>query len=260
MSGSRRTPVPAIPAIEAPLMEVFSSMQGEGVLIGCRQVFVRFAECNLACAYCDTPYQPGPTCQIESEPGSGQFTSNDNPVDLSEITRLISHWQHISNNVHHSLVLTGGEPLLHADILMTWLPEVLAVLPVFLETNGTLPAELEKILHLVDFISMDIKGSATTGFSTPWTDHADFLALAGDRLCQVKLVVDSGTTDSELLEAARLVNRYAPEIPFILQPRTLTAGGTALGGGALLELQTLAAAEHRDVRIIPQIHPWLGVA
>ncbi len=259
MSGSRRTPVPVIPAIEAPLIEIFSSMQGEGVLIGCRQVFVRFAECNLACDYCDTPYQPGPTCQIESEPGSGQFTSHDNPVNLSEITRLISHWQHCSNNVHHSVVLTGGEPLLHADTLLKWLPEVMSVLPIFLETNGTLPAELEKILPLVEWISMDIKGSAVTGVSTPWTDHADFLTLAGDRLCQVKLVVDAGTTASELLEAARLVNRYAPEVPFILQPRTLTPG-PALRGGALLELQALAASEHRDVRVIPQIHPWLGIA
>ena len=251
--------MPAIPLIEAPLIEIFSSMQGEGVLIGCRQVFVRFAECNLACDYCDTPYQPGPTCQIESEPGSGQFTSHDNPVNLSEITRLISHWQHLSNNVHHSVVLTGGEPLLHAEVLQTWLPEVLGILPIFLESNGTLPSELEKIRHLVDWVSMDIKGSAVTGVSTPWTDHADFLALAGDRLCQVKLVVDAGTTDSELLEAASLVKRYAPEVPFILQPRTLSSG-PALSGGALLELQALAASEHRDVRIIPQIHPWLGVA
>ncbi len=251
--------MPAIPAIEAPLIEIFSSMQGEGVLIGCRQVFVRFAECNLACDYCDTPYHPGPTCQVESKPGSGHFASHDNPVNLSEITRLISDWQHSSNNVHHSVALTGGEPLLHADILLRWLPEVLGVLPIFLETNGTLPAELEKILPLVEWISMDIKGSAVTGETTPWTDHADFLALAGERLCQVKLVVDAGTTDSELLEAASLVNRYAPEIPFILQPRTLAAG-PSLGGDILLKLQEVAAEEHRDVRIIPQIHPWLGVA
>lgn len=251
--------MPATPLIEAPLIEIFSSMQGEGVLIGCRQVFVRFAECNLSCDYCDTPYQPGPTCQIESSPGSGQFSSHMNPVNLTEITRLISRWQHGSNNVHHSVALTGGEPLLHADILQAWLPEVLAVLPIFLETNGTLPSELEKILPLVDLISMDIKGSAVTGAPTPWTDHADFLALAKEQLCQVKLVVDDVTSDSEILEAARLVSRYAPDIPFILQPRT-RSGGPVLDGQVLLALQEVASAEHRDVRIIPQIHPWLGVA
>lgn len=234
-------------------------MQGEGVMIGCRQVFVRFAECNLACDYCDTPYRPGPTCQIESKPGSGEFAGHNNPVNLSEITRLISHWQHSCHNVHHSVALTGGEPLLHADILKVWLPELLAILPIFLETNGTLPAELEKILPLVDWISMDIKGSAVTGTPTPWKDHADFLSLAKERLCQVKLVVDGCTTDAELLESARMITRYAPGTPFILQPLT-KAGRPTLGGHALLGLQQIASAEHRDVRVIPQIHPWLGVA
>jgi organic radical activating enzyme len=234
-------------------------MQGEGVLIGCRQVFVRFAECNLACDYCDTPYQAGPTCQIESRPGSGEFSSRGNPVNLAEISGLIADWQDSSNHVHHSVALTGGEPLLHADVLRMWLPEMSAILPIFLETNGTLAGELEKILPLVEWISMDIKGSAVTGAATPWRDHGDFLALAKDRLCQVKLVVDAATTDAELLEAARLVNRHAPHVPFILQPRTL-AGRPALRGKVLLGLQTIAAEEHRDVRIIPQIHPWLGVA
>ena len=251
--------MPVTPLIEAPLIEIFSSMQGEGVLIGCRQVFVRFANCNLACDYCDTPYQPGPTCQVESNPGSGQFTSYANPVNLNDVSHLISLWQHDSNNVHHSVALTGGEPLLHADALQKWLPEIVAVLPIFLETNGTLPSELEKILPLVDLISMDIKCSAVTGAPTPWTDHADFLALAKERLCQVKLVVDGVTPDSEILEAARLVTRYAPDVPFILQPRT-RSGAPVLDGQVLLGLQEVASAEHRDVRIIPQIHPWLGVA
>lgn len=251
--------MPAIDSIDAPLVEVFSSMQGEGVLIGCRQIFVRFAECNLACDYCDTPFQAEPSCLIEAEPGSGQFTSHDNPVNLNEVSRLISRWQHVSNNVHHSVAITGGEPLLHADLLRAWLPDVSSILPIFLETNGTLPSALEKVLPLVDWISMDIKGATVTGVATPWADHADFMALAGERLCHVKLVIDHSTTDAEILEAARLVNRHAPETPFVLQPRTLPAG-PALGGAALLKLQALAAVAHHDVRIIPQIHPWLGVA
>ena len=47
--------------------------------------------------------------------------------------------------------------------------------------------------------------------------------------------------------------------PFILQPRTI-ASKPAITGLALLDLQKLAAEEHKDVRIIPQVHPWLGIA
>ena len=251
--------VPATHAIEAPLIEVFSSLQGEGVLIGVRQIFVRFAECNLACTYCDTPFQPQATCQIETVPGSAEFVSHANPMNLKNITLLVSEWQQNYSHLHHSVVLTGGEPLLHAGVLKEWLPVVIPLAPVFLETNGTLPAELEMILPLVEMISMDIKGPSATGVTTPWTEHAQFMKLAKERLCQVKLVVDTTTSDEEVLQAATLVHQCAPETPFILQPRT-TAAGPVPNGRVLLRLQQIAAAKHHDVRIIPQIHPVLGVA
>lgn len=251
--------MPVIPAIEAPLIEIFSSMQGEGVLVGCRQIFVRFANCNLACDYCDTPFQQGPICRIEASPGCGQFTPQSNLINLAEVTCLLADWQDNYNRMHHSVVLTGGEPLLHADILKDWLPQVKPILPVFLETNGTLPRQLAKVLPYIDWISMDIKGAAATGVATPWLEHDEFLVLAVNRLCQVKLVVDVGTAETEIITVARHVNRHAPEVPLILQPRTLPAG-PALNGTVLLKMQEIAAAEHSDVRIIPQIHRWLGVA
>jgi organic radical activating enzyme len=192
-------------------------------------------------------------------PGNAEFVSHENPVDLRKITRLVTEWQKNYHNFHHSVVLTGGEPLLHAGVLKEWLPEIKPLVPVFLETNGTLPAELEMILPLVDLVSMDVKGSSTTGMVTPWAEHARFMTLANERLCQVKLVVDATTTDEEMLHAAMLVHRHAPETPLILQPRT-TATGPVPGGRELLRLQQVAAAEHHDVRIIPQVHPLLGVA
>lgn len=41
--------------MKAYVSEVFSSIQGEGKLLGRRQIFVRFSGCNLNCNYCDTP-------------------------------------------------------------------------------------------------------------------------------------------------------------------------------------------------------------
>ena len=252
-------PVPAIHAIEAELIEIFSSIQGEGLLVGARQIFIRFAQCNLSCNYCDTDFKLQPACKIESNPGTGKFVDQRNPIDLNDISDLIEKWQINCKNMHHSVVLTGGEPLLHADVLQTWLPDVVPLLPIYLETNGTLPAHLEKVIDFIDMISMDIKGKAVTGFVTPWDIHSQFMSIGSEKLFQVKLVVDSSTSESEVMAAAQFVYRNAPHVPFVLQPRTINTK-PALNGETILKFQKLAAEQHGNVRVIPQIHSWLGIA
>jgi organic radical activating enzyme len=96
---------------EAQLIEVFSSIQGEGLLVGCRQIFVRMALCNLACGYCDTPYAPQPDCRIEDAPASGIFRNVHNPVALETLYNILHTWNHLLPGLHHSISLTGGEPL-----------------------------------------------------------------------------------------------------------------------------------------------------
>ncbi|NIO36533.1 hypothetical protein GTO27_02395, partial [Candidatus Bathyarchaeota archaeon] len=36
--------------------EIFYSIEGEGIEIGRPEVFIRLAECNLRCTWCDTKY------------------------------------------------------------------------------------------------------------------------------------------------------------------------------------------------------------
>src|SRR6059058_2785541 len=38
------------------LAEIYSSLQGEGLLTGTPSVFIRTSGCNLRCWFCDTPY------------------------------------------------------------------------------------------------------------------------------------------------------------------------------------------------------------
>src|SRR5882724_10556036 len=110
----------------ARLVEVFSSIQGEGILVGHRQIFVRTYGCNLRCTYCDSPetLKETPTpeyCRVEESPGSWTFRRVPNPITPEVLTRIVRDYL---TEPHHSLSITGGEPLLHARFWERWLPEV----------------------------------------------------------------------------------------------------------------------------------------
>ena len=57
----------------------------------------------------------------------------------------------------HSVSLTGGEPQLHAEFLKEFLPLIKEETKIYLETNATLPKNLETIKDYIDIISADIK-------------------------------------------------------------------------------------------------------
>lgn len=251
-------PVPATPPTEAQLLEVFSSIQGEGLLVGCRQIFLRFARCNLSCRYCDTPFAPTAECRIEDAPGSGVFRGLANPVSLETLAAILGHWHREAPGMHHSLSLTGGEPLLHGEILREWLPVLRDILPIYLETNGTLVDPLDDLLPYLDWISMDIKLASVSGCKTPWAAHREFLAIARRRQCYVKAVVGEETPVAEVVHAARLVQEVAPEVTLVLQPLTRD-GHVGIAANPLLELQRQASAVHANLRVIPQTHRFVGL-
>ena len=251
-------PAPVTASTEGELLEVFSSIQGEGIWVGCRQVFIRLAGCNLDCAYCDTPFDPQAECRIEDAPGSGVFIGLPNPVSLETLYNILFRWSEKMPGVHHSLSLTGGEPLEQGDVLREWAPILRRIFPLYLETNGTLPDALEPILPYLDYIAMDLKLPSQTGHSAPWETHRRFLESARTRQCQVKMVVGEETPWQEIETAARLVQDAAPEVPLVLQAVTRN-GKIAVTGRMLIDLQTRAARIHPLTRVVPQTHRYLGL-
>ncbi len=240
------------------MLEIFSSIQGEGLLIGWRQIFIRLAHCNLCCNYCDTPVRPQDTCRVETAPGAGSFFGLANPVSLEVLSTLVADWLTRLPGGHHSISITGGEPLIQDRLLREWLPVLRGLLPVHLETNGTLPEAFKPLAAHVDWVSMDIKLTSQTGVPTPWLEHERFLALAASRDCCVKAVVGEDTPMEEIFQAAELVRRIAPRAPLILQPRTL-GGRVPMTAASLLRLQEQAARVHPRVRVIPQTHTFMGL-
>lgn len=244
----------------ADLIEVFSSIQGEGDLIGRRQVFIRFRGCNLACGYCDTNIAADfDHCRLELTPGRQDFQELANPITLKRIMEHLERWEQGWPQVHHSISLTGGEPLLQVDAIHSWLPDLKSLLPVHLETNGVLHIALFKVVNDLDYISMDIKLPSSSGETGLWEHHHAFLEVAAETEVSVKVVVNSATEEWEIERAARMIESVDDSIPLIIQPETAADNSVKLSQLRLIEFHELASGILADVRIIPQTHKFIGL-
>ncbi|SPF55411.1 7-carboxy-7-deazaguanine synthase [Candidatus Desulfosporosinus infrequens] len=241
--------------LNLPITEIFSSIQGEGPYVGVRQIFLRLPKCNLRCPYCDTETTVPEQFRIETVPGSRYFDMMSNPISLEKLQELLFLTYDFS--LHHSLSVTGGEPLLWVNELKVLLPFIRAKgLNIYLETNGTLPEHLHQVLPWVDVISMDIKLPFTG--QTFWDVHETFLRYSLQKEVFVKIVIHKETTLKDLQNACDLIAGVDPTILTILQPVTETQGIMTPKPYQLLNWQSLFLKKLSNVRVIPQTHVFLG--
>ena len=243
---------------EGFISEIFTSIQGEGVYCGARQIFIRFTGCNLRCAYCDTEasHSNPQFCNVEGDPGTFRFIQEPNPI-IPEI--LFKHINRFSRYHNHSIALTGGEPLLQGNFLRTVLPHLKSLGHViYLETNGTQPEQLKPLLPYIDIIAMDIKLPSVSKLGDLWFDHEDFLKLARECNLFVKIILGNIINPLELEKACKLVAKIAPQVPLVLQPLTGPGGKIDFSPQRFMEMQQIAMDYLADVRIIPQVHKLLG--
>ena len=115
--------------------EIFKSIQGEGPNFGKPAIFLRTAQCNLKCTWCDTKY----TWDWKNY----DFTKEVKEMTIVEIQEKILHL-----GIKH-LVITGGEPLLQQDDLADLLSFLKPDFYVEVETNCTILPN-KKLTDLVD--------------------------------------------------------------------------------------------------------------
>jgi organic radical activating enzyme len=253
----------------ASLIEVFSAIQGEGLNVGTRQIFIRFGFCDLRCQFCDSAHTwiAPPTCRVEQTPGLRDFEIHSNPISVP----LLLEWIERQNIpcLHDSISLTGGEPLLHAPFLFEFLPKLRTSigLPVYLETGGHRPEQLAMILPYLDCVGMDFKLPSVSG-ECRWQEHELFLQRCYDSRVDVfvKIIVSHQTDVAELERSAEIVAAVSPEIPVFLQPVTpvevvqhfTETPVLAPNPEQVLNWQVLMKRSLKHVRVIPQTHKMLN--
>jgi 7-carboxy-7-deazaguanine synthase len=254
----------------ANLVEVFSSVQGEGPHVGETTLFVRFGECDLRCAWCDSPHtwRPARRCRIEIARGTGRSEAVANPVPLG---RVLEACERLELGEHRFASLTGGEPLLQPEAVAALAPALRERgVRVLLETHGLLADALRGVIDRVDVVSMDwklasdvrradaLRGSASQPFHA---QHERFLRIArGAPELVVKVVVTPASQDEELAEMARAIATQDPSIPLVIQP--VTPFGRVEAAPSPERLLALVAQLSRtlaSVRLIPQTHKRAGV-
>lgn len=245
----------------AMIDEIFSSIQGEGHWIGQRQLFVRFAGCDIQCRYCDTPAarrsrsekSTAAECRIYPNPSSSAFERILNPLSVEQLSSLCFGLEPAMQS-RPVLSLTGGEPLLHHVFLSEWLPQVRRRFLIYLETSGIHAEAVQELSELVDVVSMDIKLPSATGLRAYWDEHRRFLAAVKGRHVYLKAVVTADSAPEDIESACRIIAEVDSTLLFILQPAD---GPLAPPSGKLIAFQDRALGIINDVRIIPQAHKML---
>lgn len=195
-----------------PVSEVFGpTIQGEGPHAGRPCWFIRLGGCNLSCSWCDTPYSTG-----------------HHGIPLSTVPRRPVAGIVASIPPGAMVVLTGGEPLMHAKR-----PAFEALLytlqakgcEVHAETNGTIVPPLP-LSDLIDHYTVSPK----LGVEMVKRSHRPTLAnwaLLADRVA-FKFVADSDDVDAVARHAIATANECGvPPRRVWLMPEGATAEALA---------------------------------
>lgn len=245
----------------AHISSIFQSIQGEGVYIGQKQIFIRFSGCNLSCAYCDTQTSRSSSAQDLEQTcvckKKNEIKKLTNPVSVPEAAEAVNSFIS-TEKAFHSVSLTGGEPLLQVDFLSELLPQI--KLPKYLETNGTLPERLEEIIDLVDIIAMDYKLPSATKCGDYAGEHGKFLETALNKEVFVKAVFSKETTVQEIDDMSRLIAGKDETVFLVLQPATSgRAFKSAPSPEQCLSFHSVAKRRLKNVLVIPQSHKIMGL-
>jgi len=199
------------------IVEIFTSIQGEGDVIGRPSNFIRLAGCNLRCVWCDTKYS---------------WTKYDGKeMSIDDILK------NINLNIKYTTI-TGGEPLLqNIEPLAKMLKEYGHF--IIVETNGTIKPS-EELKKVIDIFSVSPKLS-NSGFKINYKFEDDWASY-------YKFVIDK---IEDLLEVKSFIEKHN------IDPKKVIVQPNGLSKDYIESLRELADAVMRmniPFRVLPQLH------
>ena len=238
-------------ATRVQLSEIFTSIEGEGILFGTKTMFVRMAGCHLGCIWCDSGF-------------ALQMNSGKN-YSLERVKSMISSELQPST---YKVNFTGGEPLLQYDAvayLAKFVKEEKG-LRTYIESSCFDSKRFEKVLPFIDICKIEFKMS-----DSKVVDLKHYVRLLSNeteclkssiqyaKTTYIKIVVTASSSISEfksLLEKIFRTVRPSDLAGFVIQPSSATNEPSL---ESLLQFYDATYPIYDDVRIIPQLHKVIGV-
>ena len=238
------------PEMKVRIFEVFTSIEGEGLLYGTKTLFVRLAGCPFTCFYCDTP---------EALPAN-----SGTEYEIGDACSLIDS---VLQDCTYKVNFTGGEPLVQYKAVAELARHVRSVgIRTYLESACYDSARFSHVMEHMDILKIEFKtadskvGKDDAHYDRLVSEAAKCLKAATDskKTAYVKIVVSSKTTEPEFVALLKKVSEAAaPESVsgFFIQPTTGVAEPRL---EPLVRFYDLASKYYDEVRIVPQLHKLMG--
>lgn len=231
------------------LFEIFTSVEGEGILYGTKTLFVRLAGCPFTCFYCDTK---------ESLP-----LTSGTEYSIEDANHLIDS---SLKNQTYKVNFTGGDPLIQHEAVALLAKHIQdKKIPTYLESSCFDIDRFNHVLPFIDIVKIEFK---TKDSDFVDSKHYEKLishtmkclqsSVKSKKTTYIKIVVSSKTQPNEF---AKLVQEIFDKISkddidgFIIQP---TYGISEPSLELLLELYDLVFPHYIDVKVVPQLHKFIG--
>lgn len=234
----------------ARVSEIFTSIEGEGIFVGKKTLFIRFSGCHLKCRWCDTKY----ALPLDS--------GTDYQID--EIKNLIiKELQPFTYKVN----FTGGEPLLQTQAVIELADFIKKQtnLKTYMESSCFDSELFSKVLPYIDICKIEFKTDDSKVVEDEEYDNLLLneircleLAIESNKATYIKIVV---TNSTNLESFKNLVYNISKKIKpsdilgFIIQPSFGIDQPTV---NKLLDTYDIVQPMFPEVRIIPQLHKEMG--